>query len=85
MEIPDGCEASDSIHLTEEEDMPWTQTARDRRVLADELRENLEVCRRELEQAADQHREAAQRRFAAALQAFNQLVDGSGYEPKSRI
>jgi hypothetical protein len=54
----------------EEDEMPWTQTARDRRALEEELRQELEQARLEMDRATDENLPAARKRYAAAIKAI---------------
>jgi len=60
----------------EEYDMFWTQTARDRRALEEELRQELERARLEIDRASDENLPAVRERYAAAIKAYNRGPTG---------
>jgi hypothetical protein len=59
--------------MMEEEDMPWTQAARDRKAQEDELRQELKQARQELQCATDGNRPEAWHRYVKALKALERF------------
>jgi hypothetical protein len=60
----------------EEDEMAWTQTARDRRALGEELRQEREQARLEMDRATDENLPAARERYAAAIKAYTRCPSG---------